>query len=118
IVTSERVALEPDQYAVVYAAAGPLHFGPAPPAAFIAFGSDAGYGARWLRVSAVTPRGLANSGQTVALVAASGEVLDEVRYASNLHSLTLRELGETRGTALERRIWSPGSDESVVWTSS
>ena len=116
-VTNERVALCTGCYLVVHDA-NELHaVGPAPPPAFARFGPDAGIGATWFALTSVTTRGLSNAGQPIALVGRDGVVLDAVSYAPPWHSLTLRETGETRGTALERRSTGTGDDPSG-WTSS
>ena len=116
-VTDERVALPPGGLLVVHDGDDGFYQGSHSPPAFSGFGLDAGDDAIWIALSSVTPSGLANGGQTISLISVTGEVVDELAYLPVMHSLTLRELGTTRGTSLERRM-PDSADYSGTWTSS
>lgn len=116
-ITNRRIAVSPGRYVVVYEGGGVEVAGAAVPPELSAF-PDPTDAVRWLPVRSVSPRGLANNGQPLALTGRDGVLIDFVSYVSNWHSLTLRELGETRGVALERRSMRISTNDPTNWDSS
>ena len=117
-ITSTHAYLDPRGFAVAYAVRQPLQTGHVVPLEFGAFGPDAGREALWLGTTTLTPAGLNNSGQLLRLVSSGGELLDEVDYHPDMHSLTLRRISETRGVSLERIDATTPGDIFENWSSS